>query len=283
MTQLVGYYNPTATFPSPVVPIMELENELVAAFISDCGESLLMPLRSGFQYVKFTLCEFDYTKHRLFAYDISCVSAYDWGAEEVFLRGLLSSDFFQDVNPFVRLSLVDGVNDRVENLSEVLACSGLLRDSSEHVLANEIFARERERVLRSAKSLSLRICFSQSAIYRLLGEEDDVHAKEGPRWMQLGKEDCANSVLSMEAQMKCIWSYLKRMEYDDDIIQETLVQLLRRLDRGLMPFLGWRVSSVAERISVERKRKEEFVLTLEDGCLEILLVELSLRSWCQSQ
>ena len=107
---LVGHDCPLGTYPSIVVPVGKVGDQLVVLYSSLEGPELV-PVPNDSTYIRHSkqtidvLVEFDDKKHGLFAFGEQSVILYAAGNEEEFFAHLLSSAEGAAIEPFYRFSL----------------------------------------------------------------------------------------------------------------------------------------------------------------------------------
>jgi len=130
---LLGHDNPLGEYPAPVVPIGYLDKKLVAAF-ARLNDTQLMEVPEGSTYVQHeeqtqqALENFDYCRHRLFAFSETQVQMYPAQDEPEFLSKWLSNPMFSSKNPFLRLSLAHLTPDARWQANEIHSCIEALVD-----------------------------------------------------------------------------------------------------------------------------------------------------------
>ena len=136
--KLLGHDNPFGRYPSPVVPIGKLDDELVAIF---AGVDVQKVAEEGV-YVRhneeltYKLWDFDYKNDRLFAFDEHDVDAYHVVEELDYFKQLLRNPSFSKNNPFLRLSL-----------AKVIAAPQVLSEELYNCVTNLSFSADREEFI----------------------------------------------------------------------------------------------------------------------------------------
>jgi hypothetical protein len=102
--ELLGWDNPYEQFPAPVIPVGNLDGQLMATY-PEAGDD---PVPEDAVYIHFTaeqleaLQGFDRVKERLFATDANTVSRYNAKGEAAYFAKLLADPSFCQTFPAMR-------------------------------------------------------------------------------------------------------------------------------------------------------------------------------------
>jgi hypothetical protein len=123
--KLIGHKNPFGHYPNMVIPVGELSNGEMVAFISDGTKMVRVDSEWNFvehdENLRHELVAFDYSKDGLFAFDRHLVERYRFKEEKQFLKEKLNDLKFSDSDPFFRLALAEITNDTATIIREILA------------------------------------------------------------------------------------------------------------------------------------------------------------------
>lgn len=144
--QLLGHCESTGIYPYWVAPVGLLETKPATIYnqMSIRGRGVVRaayidePLETHDCYVlyddplKKELSEFDFRRHRLFAYSSHEIAYHDEAGQGHvdFVKNVLSDRRFMDTDPFVRLSIAHESRNREFILDEMRRCARHLQDNS---------------------------------------------------------------------------------------------------------------------------------------------------------
>jgi superfamily II DNA or RNA helicase len=188
---LVGHDCPLGEYPSIVVPVGKLGEQLVVLYTSLQGSEIVaVPNRSV--YIKHSdemtreLSGFDYKRHGLFAFSDRNVTLYVSGKEGEFFSDLLRSPASVNIEPFYRFSLAKeaGQPDLIKEAFD--ECVRRLRSDSPHFADHWILENSADRLKdRDIEPARESISFTKSSMpslflhppnpytYAVLRQQDD--------------------------------------------------------------------------------------------------------------
>jgi CheY-like chemotaxis protein len=133
---LLGHDNPVGRYPAPVIPIGQLNGELVAVYEGDPTRFMAEPIDQNCLYVSHSetlqskLKDFNYRTDRLFAYgetDVTCFSSQD---EKSFLKEFLTHSTSDREHSFLRFLLAKQTGDLALIVAEMGFCSEILLEEA---------------------------------------------------------------------------------------------------------------------------------------------------------
>jgi CheY-like chemotaxis protein len=133
---LLGHDNPLGKYPAPVIPVGQLNGDLVAIFPGGTDVATTELIQEGCVYVphhealRRKLENFNYHTDRLFAYDERDVTFFPSEHEKEFLRDFLLQSKSKREDSFVRLLLAKQTRDLPLIVKEMGFCSQILLEEA---------------------------------------------------------------------------------------------------------------------------------------------------------
>jgi len=115
---LAGHACPYGRYPAPAIPVGQLDGRWVAIYSVTSGESAAEEIEPDSVFVRHgpalqkKLRDFDYQRHRLFAYSAEDVCLYPREKETRFITRFLNDARFLRANPPIRAMLAQYVAER---------------------------------------------------------------------------------------------------------------------------------------------------------------------------
>jgi hypothetical protein len=123
--ELIGHDCPYDSYPAPVIPIGELNGELVAVYPGGDPGPVVEPVARDSKYTKHPpalqqkLAHFDMWMHRLFAYTPDEVECYPIAEEREFLGRFLARDEYCNSSQAIRKLLAQRLRHASGSKSDI--------------------------------------------------------------------------------------------------------------------------------------------------------------------